>query len=225
MARPASSPARGWLTTGPRLLAAVLLVGLALGGCDQVVSVPTRFPEPLVDRLPLRVGVHYPPAFRDYVYREDGGNGQQWSIKAGDANVALFDRVFGRLFTDAVRLEALPGPGAASGFDAYVEPAVDAFEFATPAQSGTDEYSVWIRYTLNVYGPDGNLITAWKVSAYGQSGSAVLRAARSMEAATILAMRDAGATISVGFARQKAIRKALLREAPKAVEENSDDPS
>jgi hypothetical protein len=48
------------------------------------------------------------------------------------------------------------------------------------------------------------------VSAYGQSASSTLQPARSMQEATVLAMRDAAATISTGFPKQKAIRRQLL---------------
>jgi hypothetical protein len=193
-------------------LAATLVLGLLLGACGQTVTVPARFPEPVVDTLPLRVGVVYPEAFRNHEHREALGNGSPWNIRTGEANVALFDAVFRRLFTEVRHLDARPeGDGAqTAGLDAVLEPEVTGFEFASPAQSGTDQYSVWIRYTLNVYGPDGQAITAWRINAYGQGSAKALQPARSMEVAARQALRDAGATISLEFAREPAIRSALL---------------
>jgi hypothetical protein len=179
--------------------------------CDQALTIPDQFPAPLVETLPLRVGVHYPDAYRDYTYKDaTAGGDAEWTISAGEANVAMFDSVCQRLFRETVRLDALPAAGTAAGYDAYLEPTIEAFEFATPNQSGTNQYSVWIRYRLKVYDREGTLVTTWPVSAYGQSASATLQPARSMQEATVLAMRDAAATISTGFPKQKAIRRKLL---------------
>jgi len=193
----------------------VLLAMAALTtACDQALTIPDQFPQPLVETLPLRVGVHYPDAFSDYTHTEAASGDTSWTIRAGAANVAMFDSVCQRLFREVVRLDALPAAGEASGYDAYLEPAVDAFEFALPSQSGTNQYSVWIRYRLKVYDRDGSLVATWPVSAYGQSASATLQPARSMQEATVLAMRDAAATISTGFQKQKAIRRQLLDPVP-----------
>lgn len=190
---------------------ALVLAGAAMtAACDQALTIPDQFPAPLVETLPLRVGVHYPDAYRDYTYKEAAEADSGWTIRAGEANVAMFDSVCRRLFRETVRLDALPAAGTAAGYDAYLEPTIEAFEFATPNQSGTNQYSVWIRYRLKVYDREGTLVTSWPVSAYGQSASATLQPARSMQEATVLAMRDAAATISTGFPRQKAIRRQLL---------------
>jgi hypothetical protein len=89
---------------------------------------------------------------------------------------------------------------------------VDAFEFSLPSQAATDQYAVWIRYNLEVYGADGQLIHRWPVTAYGQSGTGGLSDEEAMERAIVLAMRDAAATIAVDFARQAKIREKLLHE-------------
>jgi hypothetical protein len=191
-------------------VALLLAAAGVTAACEQVLTVPDQFPPPLVETLPLRVGVHYPADYSDYTYTEVSGGDSKWSIRAGAANVAMFDSVCQRLFRETVRLDALPAAGAATGYDAYIEPSIDAFEFATPRQSGTSQYSVWIRYRLKVYDREGRLVTTWPVSAYGQSASAALQPARSLQEATVLAMRDAAATISTGFAKQKAIRRELL---------------
>jgi len=198
----------------------MMLPTALLAACDQALTIPDQFPEPLVETLPLRVAVHYPETFRGYTYTEATGGDTSWTIRAGAAHVAMFDAVTKRLFREAVRVEALPAPGSGAGYDAYLEPTVDAFEFALPTQSGTNQYSVWIRYRLKVYGPDGRLIQDWPVSAYGQSASATLQPARSMQEATVLAMRDAEASFSTGFPRQKAIRQQLL-DRPEAQEADS----
>jgi len=183
-----------------------------LAACDHALVIPDRFPEPVVAPLPLDMALLYTPEFAGYRYREETENGAEWEIDLGKANVALFDTISKRLFRSAVRIDALPSPGAPVTYSAVLKPSVEAFEFSLPEHSATDQYSVWIRYNLQVFGPDGALITSWNVSAYGESAAAMLQPARSMEQATITALRDAGATISVDFAGEARIRETLLKE-------------
>lgn len=194
-----------------RLLCALILLPV-LSACDHALVIPDRFPEPMVATLPVDMALLYTPEFTGYRYREETDNGAEWVIDLGKANVALFDTISKRLFRSAVRIDAMPSPGASLPYSAILEPSVEAFEFSLPEQSATDQYSVWIRYNLKVFGPDGALITTWNVSAYGESAATMLQPARSMEQATITALRDAGATISVDFATEAKIRETLLKE-------------
>lgn len=196
----------------------LLLLGTA---CSQSLTIPDRVPAPLIEPLPLRAGFHYTPAFSTYRYTSDPGEKPTWEIGLGAANVGLFDRLGQRLFRETAVLDALPQPGNPASLDVIIEPTVDAFEVSLPEQSTADQYAVWIRYTVRVYGPEGGLVTAWKLSGYGEAGKDALRPARSMEQATVLAMRDAAATISIEFARQPGIEQ-LLQEKSSASTDGSD---
>jgi hypothetical protein len=196
--------------TGRHVAAAAL--GLLLtAGCNQSLIIPDRVPEPLVQALPLRAGLYYTPAFSAFRHTQHEEGQTAWDIELGPANVGLFNRLSKRMFRDTAQVRELPAAGTRAEFDVIIEPAIDAFEFSLPNSSAADQYAVWIRYTLKVYGPDGKLITAWKLSGYGEAGENTLKPARSMEQATILAMRDAAAAISLEFARQPGIEQ-LLRE-------------
>lgn len=194
-----------------RLLAAVLLLPI-LAGCDRALVIPDKFPEPMVAPLPVDMALLYTPEFAAYRHREETESGAEWAIDLGKANVALFDTISRRLFRSAVRIDALPAPGAPQPYSAILQPSVEAFEFSLPEHSATDQYSVWIRYNLKLIAPDGTLLTSWSVSAYGESAATMLQPARSMEQATITALRDAGATISVDFATDAKLRETLLKE-------------
>lgn len=196
-------------------LAVAAVAALLQSGCSGSVAVEEEFPAPLVERLPLRVAIHYPAALAEFVHREDPESERDWTVQLGPANVRMFDSVFGALFAETRRVADVAGAaGAMPGLDAVVAPAVDAFEFSLPSQSATDQFAVWIRYNLEVYGPDGSLIVKWPVTAYGQSGTGGLSDEESMTRATVLALRDAAATISTGFARQPRVREVLLKETP-----------
>ena len=40
-----------------------LLLSLLLAGCDQALRVPTTFPEPVVEPLPLDIALHFTDEF------------------------------------------------------------------------------------------------------------------------------------------------------------------
>lgn len=191
----------------------MLLAAPLLGACAQSVVVNTEFPEPLVEPLPLKVGVHYDAALTEYAYTEELPSDATWSFTLGEVNTKLFDGAFAALFEQTIAVEGTGGTGDPyNGLSAVIKPSVEAFEFSLPRQSRSEQYSVWIRYRLNVYEPDGTLITGWPVSAYGQSDSRTFGKTKSMEQAAINALRDAYASIVIGFAQEPAIKKALLPE-------------
>ncbi len=190
-------------------------VAIFISGCSGSVDVVETFPTPLVDQLPLHVALQYPPALADFKYKEDAAADRDWTVQLGSANVRMFDAIFNRMFAVTQRVSTVENAAQEMpGLDAIIVPAVDNFEFSVPNQSATDQFAVWIRYNVDVYGPDGQLILRWPVTAYGQCGKGGLSDEQSMERATVLALRDAAATIAVNFARQPKIREALLKENP-----------
>ncbi len=195
-----------------RIVAATLFLLLA-AGCSQSLTIPDRIPEPLVQALPLRAGLYFTPAFSSYHYTEHEKGQAAWDVELGAANVGLFNRLGTRMFRDTAQVARLPTAGNPAAVDIIIEPVIDAFEFSLPKNSASDQYAVWIRYTLRVYGPDGELVTAWSLSGYGEAGERTLKPARSMEQATVLAMRDAAAAISLEFAVQPGIDKLLQEQS------------
>ena len=192
------------------------LAALLLGGCAKSVVVDTDFPKPVVQALPLTIGIHYEEALANYSYTEDLPNDVDWSFDLSTANIKLFDNIFAALFDITVVVDGKGGTEPAySSLDAVIVPAIEAFEFSLPRQSRSEQYSVWIRYNLHVYSPDGTLITSWPVSAYGQSDDRLFglnAASAAMEEAVIKAMRDAAASIVLGFAEEPKIKEALLSD-------------
>jgi hypothetical protein len=186
---------------------------LLLGACSKSLVVETAFPVAVVPALPLTVGVHYDEALTSYTHKESLPGDVSWTIAIGDANRQLFDGISQALFEDYRMVDTNGGQGEIfSGLDAVIEPVLKTFEFALPRQSRSDQYSVWMRFILNVYTPNGNLITSWPVSAYGQSDARTFGAKKSMEQAAIKALRDAFASIVIGFETEPKIKAALFPE-------------
>ena len=203
-----------------RVIATTLCL-LLTAGCSQSLIIPDRVPEPLVQPLPLRAAFYYTQAFSTYRHTEHEEGQSAWDIELGAANVGLFNRLGSRLFRSTAQISKLPTAGNPAAVDVIIEPVIDAFEFSLPKSSASDQYAVWIRYTLRVYGPEGQLIIAWKLSGYGEADENTLKPARSMERATVLAMRDAAATTSLEFSAQPGIDKLLQEPSDASTDANN----
>ncbi|MGI9307858.1 MAG: hypothetical protein ACR2P6_01270 [Gammaproteobacteria bacterium] len=179
-----------------------------LTACSKSVVVATDFPRPVMEPMPLKVGVRYTDSLREYVHEQKNPLEPGWSIDIGAANIRLFDALFGGMFREiSVLNESEDGDVT---LDAIIEPVMENFEYSLPDHSGSDQYAVWIRYQIRVIAPDGELIANLPVKAYGQATEQMLDSEESMEMATIIAMRDAAATIAAEFSSDATIRSGLL---------------
>ncbi len=192
---------RHW-SVSARLLG--VLASTSLSGCASVVTVEADFPEPLIEKLPVRVGVVYDDALRNYEYFEEIPQQATWTIYLGNANELMLSSLFDTMFLETARVEALPlGPTDLFRFDGVLHPQLDKFEFEVPV-GGNDEFvEVWMQYMLRLYRPDGQLVTEWPVSGYGKAELGNKEEA--LNRATVVAMREVGATISTRFIEQPGV--------------------
>ena len=161
------------------------------GGGSMTLETPT-FPTPLVDKIPMNVGLRLTPDMYRFSHEEQVFGKETWSVDFGDANARLFNQLFGHMFTEVTELTADDNPDVLP-IDALVETSIDAFEFSVPEQTSSNSFAVWIRYRLKVYDKRGDMIANWPVSAYGKSETELLGATEALERAALLAMRDAAA--------------------------------
>ncbi len=199
-----------------RTLVSGLLLAALLAGCGSNVKVaaPT-IPEPLLVQLPISVGLRMTEDFEHFVHEEKVYGREQWSIDLGRSNAALFEQLFAHMFADVTVVGPDDNPQSMP-LDALVEASIDAFEFATPEQSNSDAYAVWIRYRLRVYDSEGELVSNWPVSAYGKSEATTLDLGGddALRRAAVLAMRDAAALMIMKF--DNVTRIGSLRNKAKA---------
>jgi hypothetical protein len=194
-------------------------VAAAFGLLLLAACAPTRFeassdiPQPLLERIPVVVGMHLPQEFREKVYeekREQGGG--EYVIGLGKAQTAGFMRILNAMFERVVEVSS---PAAAAATDAAIrgvlEPALDDVAFVTPADSGTSTYAVSLRYSVRLYSPQGELVETWTFTGYGSQPSSLFpgKGDAALAAATRLALRDAGAKLAAEF-RDQAIARGLL---------------
>lgn len=197
-----------------RTAAAASLALLAGCGTTQFEAQPA-IPPPLVERIPVVVGVYLSPEFREKVYREDRDGGDV-AIAIGKAQSEGFMRLMTAMFERAVPVSS-PGAGAATdpAIRGVIEPVLEDFAFVTPADSGTDVYAVSLRYRVNGYKPDGQFTESWTFTGYGAaaSGSILGIGTEALQKATQLALRDAGARLATEL-REQAVIRGLMPSGP-----------
>jgi hypothetical protein len=193
-----------------------------LAGCGATqVAVQQVMPAPLVTRIPVVVGLHVPPAFREAVHREER-DGSEFVIEIGKAQTDGFERLMNAMFTRVVPVASVEA-GAATDpqIRGVLEPVLTELSFVTPRDTGTPVYAVSLKYRINAYTPSGQPADSWTFTGYGaQPGSQMPGQGRTLlQQAAALAMRDAGAKLAVEF-REQAIVRGLIdaSAAPQQVE-------
>ena len=194
------------------LTAAAVVAAMAalLSGCSRSVTmvVSADIPSPLVEKLPLSMGVYYDETFRNHIYEEDSETRSNWAIKSGESQVKLFERIFASMFTSTPHLENKPPDPAAAGpaVDGVLHPEVVEMQFALPMETRTEFYEYWVKYKINLYDDNGDLIVEWPVTGYGKSSTEFLKSRdKGLNAAINQAMRDVGAKLAIGFPKAAAV--------------------
>ncbi len=190
------------VVSGCSVLAAVLLAA----GCSSEVIVESHFPSPLIEPLPVNVGVIFDQELYNYIYTEDIPDESTWTIALGDANVAMLDPLFKKMFRETRKVEALPVVDA--GLDGVLWPRLEKFEFDVPTGEHDKFVEVWMQYQIRLYQPNGDTIVDWPVSGYGKAELGRSRE-DAVQRAAIVAMREVGANISTKFAQQPQVSEWL----------------
>ncbi len=181
---------------------------LFMAGCTSASLLEEPFPEPVIDRLPLTIGVFYSEEFRSFHYDEAIPRKGDVAIDAGAANVRMFNRLLPGMFTGVVHL--LEPRDTGEGVDAVFIPTIQELQIALPHQTHNDFSEVWIKYHLQLLAPDGETIAAWEMAAYGKSPKGMLESEKEAlwEAARV-ALRDAGAHFAIYFAQKPGVKEWL----------------
>jgi hypothetical protein len=193
---------------------------LAVAGCGPAsVSVPTtQFPVPVMDRVPLDMGVLLDDKLQTYAHSETLDTGREWHIELGSAQRPMFENLLAGMFAHSAVVAALP----ASNVDGVIVPSIEELQFSTPQQTKSNYFEVWIRYQIRLHDQDGTLIAEWPLTAYGQSNARNFGMSKgdddALQAAALAACRDAMAFFIVQFHTIPAVEAWLAAKTggPKA---------
>ncbi len=199
-----------------------------LGGCTYSVSVdvPLHHP-PLIEPLPLRVGVYYSPEFRTYEHRQIIRGEiwkNTWKFSLGPPSVALFDLVFPTMFETVPVQSRPPLASSAPELAAVIEPRIERFHLAAPELPvgmkpiSLFTFSATIEYRFTLYSTRGDLIASWLESGRGEIQHTFVSEAFPFTGivkgiyneVTVNAMREAAANLSTRYREEPGVQGWLL---------------
>lgn len=191
----------------PRLRSVRWLITTCLvAGCAHTVPIDATLPRPLVEPLPVAVGVYYGPEFRDYEHVHTLV-GFEFKFLVGPQSVALFDQVFAHMFEKAVPVQDRPPlPAGEAELAAVIEPRIE--NFSTDGGRHLWEH-VTVTYHMTLYSPQGDQLASWTVEGTGGSQYRLGRGIGLASEATHAAMRDAAVNLITGFRSQPDVRQWL----------------
>jgi len=196
-----------------------LLAGLLLAlvsGCNEslALKVNSEVPMPLISQIPISMGVYYDDNFRNYTYRENTPDRQNWAIDSGASLVKLFNQILPSMFKTVVNITTMPLTGDNTGVKAVLVPAVEEMQFSLPGETRLEIYEVWIKYKIRLLQPDGTVITEWPLTAYGKTETGFLKnREKGLNDAMEMALRDAGAKLAIGFPEVGEVKAWLAANA------------
>ncbi len=193
-----------WYPTMRLKRVGIFLAALALsslpGGCTYTVPIDPTLPRrPLVERLPVMVGVHYSEDFRSFEYRTRydlySPFDHTYRFPLGAASVALFDQILASLFEEVKPVDHLPPLSPKKPeISAVIQPKISAV-----SAEKLDLRSVTIEYEIGIYAPDGAKVASWKVEGFGRSDMELSLIKTIAGDATQKAMRDVGTRVLSSF--------------------------
>ena len=201
-----------------RLIYAVSLL-LILTACEQSMTlrVESEIPTPVIERMPVKIGVFYQDELRNYVSEENSDERPKWKIESGSSHVDLFEQILSSMFQEVTEVA---GTTAAATVDAVLAPSVAEMQFALPAETKTDFYEAWVKYDMELHDPDGSRIANWSVTGYGKSSTEFMKSRdKGLNAAVNQALRDAGAKFALGFPMVAEISAWLEQKTAESVGE------
>jgi hypothetical protein len=196
----------------PVALAALSAIALLPACTATRLEAKAQLPPPLIEKLPVRVGVHFPREFREFVHKETRSN-IDYEVTLGPAHVTNLDWLLKAMFADVVPLEDPKRVTSVKPPLVFVlEPKFEEFSFLTPKDVAGEAFIVTIRYLLNLYDASGARVDSFTYTGYGRERARTLAGKEPLQVATQRAMRDAGAKVAVELADQDSVR-LLIRNA------------
>ena len=191
------------------LALATLLVAC---GPNRVV-VEGNFPEPLIEPLPVTLGVWYGEEFAGHEFFDESKEKTEssWIVNTGQAQVQMWDTLLAGMFKNLVHMRGKPAPGQLNQVvDGVLIPHVDELQYAIPAHTNVKVYEIWMRYRFELVSTSGEPIGEWVMTSYGKTPTAFLQSdEEAVNLAAVMALRDAGAHFATSFTTVPAVREWL----------------
>ena len=196
----------------------MLITLLVLAACtSREVIVEGTFPTPLVDPVPVSVGVLFTQEFKEHELVDDAtGRGEvSWRVSTGTAQVEFWSTLFPAFFQNVVFIESYADLQAYD-VDAVLIPQVADVQYAIPLYTNVKVYEIWMRYNLALAEPEQIIdeenatislenmqpFAEWPLTSYGKTPTAFMQSdIDAVNLAAVMALRDAGANFITSFLR------------------------
>ena len=196
----------------------MLIILLVLAACtSREVIVEGTFPTPLVDPVPVSVGVLFTQEFKEHELVDDAtGRGEvSWRVSTGTAQVEFWSTLFPAFFQNVVFIESYADLQAYD-VDAVLIPQVADVQYAIPSYTNVKVYEIWMRYNLALAEPEQIIdeenatislenmqpFAEWPLTSYGKTPTAFMQSdIDAVNLAAVMALRDAGANFITSFLR------------------------
>jgi len=199
-----------------RLLACITLLALVTGCGPTRVVVDGNFPPPLIEPLPLTMGLWFDPAFSTHEFfdQSKSKNESSWVVQTGAAQVKMWDTLLVGIFDNVVHMKGRPGPDQMNQVvDGVLIPHVEELQYAIPAHTNIKVYEIWMRYRFELVTTGGKPIAEWTMTSYGKTPTAFLQSDKeAVNLAAVMALRDAGANFATSFSRVPQVRDWLKKK-------------
>ena len=209
----------GSMTLGlsAKRLAALFIMLFVVACTSREVVVEGAFPTPLIDPVPVSVGILFTQEFREHELIDDAtGRGEvSWRVSTGSAQVDFWSTLFPAFFQNVVFINSYEDLETYD-VDAVLIPEVSEVQYAIPLYTSVKVYEIWMRYQLSLVEPEQimdadnktiNLenmqaFAEWPLTAYGKTPTAFMQSdIDAVNLAAVMALRDAGANFITSFAR------------------------
>ena len=196
---------------------ALYLIWLLSACSAREVVVEGSFPTPVVDPVPVSVGVLFTKEFREHELVDNATvRGEaSWRVSTGVAQVNFWSTLLPAFFQNVVFIESYEDLNTYD-VDAVLIPEVTDVQYAIPLYTNVKVYEIWMRYQLSLVEPEQlkddenqTIVTEnaqpfvqWPLTAYGKTPTAFLQSdTDAVNEAAVMALRDAGANFITSFGR------------------------
>ena len=195
------------------LKSCLLAMTLLLTACAvTTIDISGSFPAPLVQKLPLKVGVFYDDAFTNHSFIEINNNtgDDQYIINSGSSQIELFNTMLPAVFEEVVMLDSIDNAITLNGLDAVFVPGIEEFQVGLPKKTRLNVYEIWVKYNMRLARINGDYIADWVMTAYGKSPDESFQSVDDgVNDAANVALRDLAASFTLGFSKIPEINEWL----------------
>ena len=182
----------------------LILVVLISSCTSQSITISNSVPSPLVLKdQNVSVITIYGDTVKNYLFQSTAleETDSTWDINFQDTQKKVFAIIFGSFFSNILEKDSFDSLDT-TDTDLVLSVNLEKFEYLTPQLASNDKFSIWIKYTINIYNSDLELVQNWDITGYGEQETGSFDGNQAMANAINLALRDVGANLTIQIEKE-----------------------